>query len=292
MATPFARDATFGFRSSNLHDWVVEKSKGTISRECIRSLSLEDIRQKGPEAIAEQMMLADGMVCIANAASQRDMEVVVLAQLIAASRGQRLIGRTAASYVATRMGLTPRPLLEGSDLKRDVPSGGLVVVGSYVPKTTEQLQHLLDGSSIERIELDVESISAESISDTIAQVDALLAAGKDTVLFTSRKLVTGADADESLRIGQRVSAALVEIASRLSTSPRFFIAKGGITSSDLATKALGVKRALVRGQILPGIPVWQLGEEARFPGMNLVVFPGNVGGPEALLQAVSKLTAP
>jgi uncharacterized protein YgbK (DUF1537 family) len=42
---------------------------------------------------------------------------------------------------------------------------------------------------------------------------------------------------------------------------------------------------------LPGIPVWQLGEESRFPGMNYVVFPGNVGGADALLHAYQKLTA-
>jgi uncharacterized protein YgbK (DUF1537 family) len=67
------------------------------------------------------------------------------------------------------------------------------------------------------------------------------------------------------------------------------IAKGGITSSDLATKALGVKRALVRGQILPGIPLWEVGVESRYPGLVYVVFPGNVGGDDALVQARQKL---
>jgi uncharacterized protein YgbK (DUF1537 family) len=67
------------------------------------------------------------------------------------------------------------------------------------------------------------------------------------------------------------------------------IAKGGITSSDLATKALGVKRALVRGQILPGIPLWEVGAESRYPGLVYVVFPGNVGGDDALVQARQKL---
>jgi len=82
----------------------------------------------------------------------------------------------------------------------------------------------------------------------------------------------------------------VDIVSRLTTPPRFFVAKGGITSSDLATRALGVRRAMVRGQILPGIPVWQLGDESRFPGLNYIVFPGNVGGTGTLLEAVQKLS--
>jgi uncharacterized protein YgbK (DUF1537 family) len=54
---------------------------------------------------------------------------------------------------------------------------------------------------------------------------------------------------------------------------------------------LKVKRALVLGQILPGVPVWQLGQESRYPGLVYIVFPGNVGGPEALAEVVAKLKA-
>lgn len=287
--TPFARDATFGYRASNLRDWVVEKTQGRVSPEQISSLSLADNRQLGPEALAAQLMLADGSVCIANVACQRDLEVVVLAALMAEAKGARTVYRTAASFAATRMGLETRPLLDAHDLARDTPTGGLVVVGSYVPKTTEQLTHLLDHSNIARVELDVKALhESQSITQ---QVDDLLAAGRDVVLFTSRTLVTGADAVESLRIGQRVSATLVQIVRDLQTPPRFLIAKGGITSSDLATRALGVKRARVRGQILPGIPVWELGDEARFPGLNYIVFPGNVGDAQSLSRAVELLSA-
>jgi hypothetical protein len=28
--------------------------------------------------------------------------------------------------------------------------------------------------------------------------------------------------------------------------------------------------------------VWEMGAETRFPGLRLVVWPGNVGGPDAL----------
>jgi uncharacterized protein YgbK (DUF1537 family) len=57
----------------------------------------------------------------------------------------------------------------------------------------------------------------------------------------------------------------------------------------VATQGLGVRRALVLGQILPGVPVWQLGSETRHPGLSYIVFPGNVGGPEALGQVVTAL---
>lgn len=287
--TPFAKDASFGYRSSNLCEWIVEKSRGGIALEQITSLSLTDNRQCGPEALATQLMLADGRACVANVACQRDLEVVVLAALMAEARGAKTIYRTGASFVATRMGLESRPLIDARELQRDTQTGGLIVVGSYVPKTTEQLQHLLDQSDIERIELEVNSLH-ETAAIT-RRVDDLLNTGKDVVIYTSRQLVTGVDADESLLFGQRVSAALVQIVTGLKVAPRFFIAKGGITSSDLATRALGVRRAMVRGQILPGIPVWQLGAETRFPGLNYIVFPGNVGSQSALLEAYQKLTA-
>jgi uncharacterized protein YgbK (DUF1537 family) len=66
------------------------------------------------------------------------------------------------------------------------------------------------------------------------------------------------------------------------------IAKGGITSSDVATQALNVSRAVVMGQLLPGVPVWQLGAESRYPGLAYVVFPGNVGRSKSLLEAVAQ----
>jgi uncharacterized protein YgbK (DUF1537 family) len=55
--------------------------------------------------------------------------------------------------------------------------------------------------------------------------------------------------------------------------PTSFI-QGGITSSDLATKALEARRAKVMGQALAGVPLWQLGPESRHPGVPYIVFPG------------------
>lgn len=77
--TPFARDATFGYKSSNVRDWVVEKSNGTISAGMVKSLSLIDIRQGGPEKIEEVLLgVEKGCVIIVNAAAEEDMDVVIL----------------------------------------------------------------------------------------------------------------------------------------------------------------------------------------------------------------------
>ena len=50
--TPFAKDAHFGFSASNLRDWVVQKSGGTIIRQNVNSVSLRDIREGGHAAVA------------------------------------------------------------------------------------------------------------------------------------------------------------------------------------------------------------------------------------------------
>jgi len=92
-----------------------------------------------------------------------------------------------------------------------------------------------------------------------------------------------------LDIGRRVSDALIAIVQGLAVTPRYLIAKGGITSSDTATHGLGVRRAVVLGQAIPGVPVWQLGAESKYPGLGYVVFPGNVGADTALADLVARL---
>ncbi|MGN6700135.1 MAG: nucleotide-binding domain containing protein, partial [Thermomicrobiales bacterium] len=118
-----------------------------------------------------------------------------------------------------------------------------------------------------------------------------LGAAHDAVLFTAREHVAGATDEEGLAIGRAVSAALVEILARLTetTRPGFLIAKGGITSHDLAAHGLGAHRIEVLGQLLPGVPLWRMGQETRLPGLLYVVFPGNVGGADALREGYEVL---
>ncbi|MFZ5832468.1 MAG: four-carbon acid sugar kinase family protein [Planctomycetota bacterium] len=296
--TPFARDAVFGYRHSNLREWVEEKTGGRVKAAEVCSVGVEMLRSAAvgdmpAHAVAEHLRsLPLGSVCVVNACDPRDMEVFALATLLAERAGARFVYRTAAQFVAARLGLEPRPLWQPA--KDHAAAGrGLVVVGSYVPKTTEQLQSLLRDSLLTPIELSVERLVTSSRDEEIARavqgIQEAFRSGRDVVVYTSRQLVTAIGAQENLAIGQRVSAALVELVQRLESCPRYLVAKGGITSSDVATRGLGVRRAMVLGQILPGIPVWELGPESRFPGLPYVVFPGNVGGADALSQVVLKL---
>jgi uncharacterized protein YgbK (DUF1537 family) len=295
-ATPFARDAVFGYRSSNLRQWIAEKTAGRVAAAWVQSIDIDELRRHGPEAVRKRLVdLPRGSVLIVNAAAARDLEVFVLGLIRAEAQGRRFLFRTAASFVAARLGLAKRPLLAAEELASSAPGGGLIVVGSYVPKTTEQLERLLAELGVQPVELDVAALLDRGRRDAVVEaasrdVNRLLEQGHDAVLFTSRQLVTRPDAAANLEIGRRISDALVEVVRRLGHRPRHLIAKGGITSSDVATRGLGVRRAVVRGQILPGVPVWQLGPETRFPGLPYVVFPGNGGGPFALVEAAALLS--
>jgi uncharacterized protein YgbK (DUF1537 family) len=291
--TEFARDAAFGYQASNLQQWVEEKTKRCVLAEQVASISIEDIRRGGPERVAGRLEnLAPGSVCVINAASYRDVEVFVRGLLTAEARGQRFLYRTAASFVRARAGLPGRPLLTRVDFDLPDSGAGLFIVGSHVPRTTSQVNALLAHPGMVSLEISVEALLDErrrgdEIERSVQQADQALRRNQDVVIYTSRQLITGEDAESSLSIGQRISEGLVTIVQTISTKPRYLVAKGGITSSDVATQGLGIKRALVPGQILPGVPVWQLGPESRYPGMPYVVFPGNVGGPEALVEIVT-----
>jgi hypothetical protein len=73
--TQFAQDATFGYKSSNLRDWVLEKAGSRFTKDDLFSISLGDIR-RGPESVTEKLISAPKRsVIIVNAAAESDMFV-------------------------------------------------------------------------------------------------------------------------------------------------------------------------------------------------------------------------
>ena len=292
--TPFALDPSFGYQNANLRDWIIEKSAGAIVQDQIMSISLTDIRERGVDFISNQLINCQaGMVCIINAASPKDLGYFALAFFKTLNTKQQFILRTAASIVPLLVGLAPQNLLNIQGLN-PAKKAGLTVIGSYVPKTTMQLEYLRNHLNFQFIEIDVVKLLSDDWQNEVDQVSKSienhLEQENHVVVFTSRILKKTANAVQNLAIGKRVSEGLVAIVKNLNTQPGYLLAKGGITSSDIATKALQVKRATVKGQILPGVPVWELGDETRFPNMSYIIFPGNVGGEEALSTALQKLT--
>ena len=289
--TEFARDAAFGYRSSNLREWVAEKyAAARIPAPPVISLSLDLVRDGGPEAVAAQLRsLSPGGVAIGNAETDADIEVLALGSMLAEEHDLPLVARTAASYVRARAGRAPAPLLRAEELEAAGP--GVVIVGSHVDTTTRQLDDLRRSRpDVEIHEMAIDPLlsggrdTARVVADAAAALDAALAAGRSAVVATERRR-----RDVGLDGGRAISAALVAVAERLTARPAWMVAKGGITSYDIAARGLAMRDALVAGQLLPGVPVWIGADESRWPGMPLVVFPGNVGADDALTAVVAAL---
>lgn len=302
--TPFSRDAAFGYRHSNLIDWTIEKCRGDVTRDQVHSVSIESLRGESSRVIADRLAgLPPRSVVVVNAASMEDVETFVAAALQAECSGQSFLYRTAAGFVRAMAGQTAMPLLDRSscvdatdrnELSDRKDGAGLIVVGSYVPKTTQQWECLIaDEPNIVVRTIEIEdALSADSDSlarSTAADVSQWLLAGKHVAICTSRQLRSSRAGEDGLDAGRRISRHLVAIVQSIDAPLEWIIAKGGITSSDLATDALRCRRAEVLGQISPGIPVWRMGRESQRPGLGYVIFPGNVGSPETLRDVFRKL---
>ena len=299
-ATEFASDKTFGYQSSDLTAYIEEKSQGAYKRADVATISLQDLRALKIAAITDQLMgITDFGKVVVNAIDACDVKVFCIALYRAMACGKTFLFRTAAGFVKELCAIADKPLLSRQDMMvSSNGTGGIVVVGSHTRKTTSQLEALKTLPGIRWLEFNSDLVLAEEqfqaeIAAVVKQEEELLAQGITVVVYTKRKLLTleNDTKEEALARAVKISDAVQALVGRLKVIPAFVIAKGGITSSDVATKALQIKQAIVLGQIRPGIPVWQTGGDSKFPHIPYVVFPGNVGEENTLKEAVEVLLA-
>ena len=296
--TEFAKDKTFGYTAYTMPEYIEEKTKGEYKAADVTCISLEDIHNMDIDKIEAQLMEVTGFnKVIVNAVDYADVKVFCTALYRAMAKGKVFMFRTAAAIVKVMGAVTDQPLLTREQMVvKETTNGGIVVVGSHTEKTTKQVECLKELKDIEFIELDATLVKDDDafeaeVSRCLAREEECIRAGKTVCCYTTRALITAdtGDKEDELRLSVKISDAVQSLVGRLSITPSFVIAKGGITSSDVGTKALEVKKANVLGQIKPGIPVWQTGEESKFPLTPYVIFPGNVGEISTLKEAVEVL---
>ncbi|WP_448753276.1 four-carbon acid sugar kinase family protein [Actinomyces sp.] len=299
----FARDASFGFHSSELALWVEEKSRGEIPFDNVVTADLNCVRTKPEELFSRVMSICNGMVFAPDAACEEDLRAISLALIQAEAQGKHFVYHVGPPFMRARIGqdrhapITSDEINTLIDSERAFVPGGLVVVGSHVAVTNAQLNHLTSNVPLHQIELDVSQVIDDSQREMYLNElahEAIDCLSEKTVLIsTSRKVHTASDPEASLAIARLVSASLVRLVQEIiaGTSPRFVIAKGGITSSDLASKALQMRHAMCIGPMLEGIISLWTACSGPALGIPYIVFPGNVGDETALTQVVQKLTA-
>ncbi|MEW1984113.1 four-carbon acid sugar kinase family protein [Pseudarthrobacter oxydans] len=306
--TEFAKDATFGFSTSVMADYVEEKSQGRFGAGSVIVLDLNIIRastdpQATANAIADAIEPATGSTpIVADIVTENDLRALSLGLEEAERRGKKLLYRVGPPFGRARIGQEIRTELSGAEAYAgNTPSeaGGLIVVGSHVGVTTRQLKALTDQHSAARIvEIDVEKLlgapsDAEAHLDRTVDTVVEALRGGDVIVHTSRLLIKADDPAESLRIARTVSAAVVAVVNRTLKTfpPRFVIAKGGITSSDVAAHGLEIRHAIVRGPMLPGIvSLWEP-VDGPAKGIPYIVFAGNVGDDQSLADVTRKLSS-
>jgi uncharacterized protein YgbK (DUF1537 family) len=296
--TEFAADSTFGYTEADLADWVRARLRRPALT--VASISLAQLRAAdGVTATGRRLRaLSGGEVIIANAAHPADLETLMLALLEAEARGGRYMIRSGPSFVRLCAGQPPAGPLTPGDIRSGSRSEahGLVVAGSHTSLTNRQLAVARRDHDLATVELDVPAVLSADPARARAAVDrcaeATLAAlrGRTALLRTSRTVMTRGRATPLL-VGRAVADALSEVVARIvgGYPLRFLVAKGGITSSDLAHRALGATTATVVGQMLPGqLPLWRL-TDGRRADLPYVVFPGNVGADDSLSRVLTTL---
>lgn len=304
--TEFARDETFGYAHSRLAEWVEEKTEGKIQASDVLEVDLKTVRT-GTAAIAEVLNKAhDRQPIVVDIVTEEDLRRLALGLIAADEAGKTFIYRVGPPFVRARIGQEVPPPLDAEAVAQaraqgegaesgEVAAGGLIVVGSHVPTTTRQLEVLLATDSAQVVELDVaRALGADGEAYVRELIDAVVEklGSNNVVMHTSRQLVTGADAQDSLAIARRVSNAVVQVvnAAVRRVRPRFVIAKGGITSSDVASKGLEMTRAMVVGPMQPGIISMWRSLDGPAQGVPFVVFAGNVGTENSLAEVTATLS--
>lgn len=298
--TEFARDSVFAYHHSYLPDYVQEKTQGRIPAQQVERFTLEQIRS----GCLERLLALQGNVCcVVDGETQADLNRFAEDVLAAASQGKRFLFRSAASLLTALAQLPPQPVPPdqmGQFVRSDQP--GVVIVGSHVKKSSQQLSQLLQEPRIQAIEVEVKRLlqpgsETDLLQDILAQVHGAHGAGFTSVVYTSREELTfdthGASAIETrLAFGQKVSGLLMQVVQGLPAEISYLISKGGITSNDTLSVGLNLPAVRLLGQIYPGVSmVITPADHPRFPQLPVVLFPGNVGEADTLALIYRRLSS-
>ena len=289
--TEYATDRTFGYRSARLTQWAEERSHGHFQAEAGTEVPLAAVRGEGGAAVTAALARAAAApgpaVCVPDAETVDDLELVAAGLREAERRGVEVVVRCAPTFAAVLAGR----LATGAIAPPRADDGVLVVCGSYVSRTTVQLERLCASRRLEPLVVDPGALCGAGAGAEVERVTAAAAeqlAGRGIVVVTTPRGAPAAG--DLLAIGERVAAGLATIAGALPSLPRTVFAKGGITSAVVLRDGLGVDAAQVAGPVAPGVALWRARSRGR--SVDYLVVPGNVGGPELLVELADLVGIP
>lgn len=295
--TEFAKDSVFAYRHSYLPDYVAEKTKNKISSDQVERFLLSEIRTG---TLSRLMRLKNNQCVAVDGENQADFDQFASDVINAASQGKRFLFRSAASILTSLAALGSQPIA-AEDMAKYTRNHkpGVVIMGSHVKKSTEQLEQLLKEPNVLGIEVDVSHLLEDSeeqrqdlLKRTLEQIHEVHQGGKTPVIYTSRQELTFDSVEVRLAFGIKVSDLLMDIVRGLPEDISFLISKGGITSNDVLSKGLNLTTARLLGQVLAGCSMVKTSSNhPLFPQLPVVLFPGNVGDANGLATVYRRLSS-
>lgn len=268
--TEFARDPVFGFTARSMVDYVRERSgRPALVAD---ATTLDTVVTGAP----------GGTVVAVDAATDADLASIATTVRSLWSRGIRCVVRSAAPLAANLGGVR-----SAGPVQPPVAHGPvLVVTGSHTAASTAQLARLAEVYG-PPLELDTERAlrdPTDAAAELAARARERLGTQRVVTVATQRARRTE---HSSLADGAAVMRALTGAVRLVADLPAAVVAKGGITSYEVARSGLGVRSALVAGQVAPGVSLWELDLPGR--ALPYVVVPGNVGAADTMLRIVQAM---
>lgn len=293
--TEFAKDSVFAYHTSYLPDYVEEKTQGKIKAGEVKRFLLADIRQGSLERLRK---LENNQCGVVDGEIQEDLDQFATDILTAAGEGKRFLFRSAASILTSLANLGKQPIApEDMGKYKPIDKTGIILVGSHVQKTTQQLTELLKEPNIVGVEVDVTDLRdhpserEQLLAKTLEKIHTIHENQQTPVIYTSRHELTFNTVQERLDFGVAVSALLMDIVKGLPKEISFLISKGGITSNDVLSTGLNLQAARLLGQILAGCSMVRTeSDHPLFPDLPVVLFPGNVGDEKGLATVYRRLS--
>ena len=264
--SPFARDRRFAYPSSDLAQWLEHKSAGVIGPAAV-------VQLPQPGAMAQ---LQPGQWGVLDVQQPADLEAIGAAVLQELAHGRRHLCQSAASLI-NGLAAMPSRLLEPSELP-EISAGGVVLVGSHVPLTDQQLERLLAEPGCAGVEFPLEASEAD-LPGLTAALQAIRTSGRTPVLFSSRGEQPGFTPLQQRQLALRMAQVVLGLQAPLG----YVIAKGGTTSLTLLQQGLGLRQLRLLGQLQAGLSLVRPEQpHERFGSLPVVTFPGNLGDADSL----------
>ena len=213
------------YQSARLIEWAEERSGGYFQASNGYEVGIAELRHDGDAVSRALAVLAQGRhpaVCAVDAETADDLEALAKGLRAARAAGVPFVTRCAPALVGTLSGATATHHVT---IPRS-SNGLLVVCGSYVPTTQEQMQILVRAFPSAVVELDTTLLTSyegatHEVDGAASAASHLLESGGLAIIMTSRR---------TLRLGldesRTVASNLARVVARIEITPRHRPHKG------------------------------------------------------------------